>query len=559
MASHARENALSERSESKGPSPREKRNLWLWTSASAVLLAVLAFSLPPHGFFSGDQGVKLVAARNAIAHPARPFEIDLPEIGGEAVPLVDRFFSIHDDHAHALQSPIFPVLSAPFIAAFGLRGAYFLPAASFIALLPLAYLIARRTDAAVPLGVLAAVVLFANPVFFYALEYWEVLPAVACLAGSTALALKAAARPGTGWAGAAAWAGALGAVAVMLRPEAIWYAAAVGLIVALGRGLPSYAAGFAVVMVPFVLANYLESGSLLGHHAAANLAPLGDRWFSARIERASLWLGSASPVFLSGVAIAVAAWCARLAHVGIRTAQLIFLIGAVLAAVPSVSGGLDRASLWQAWPLGFVVLMPRASYRDISPLVLIAAVTTIGVLLTSTHDGGAQWGPRFLLIATPALIVLAASAVAEAIQVGPHRLLRSLLVLLLVGASVWATRGAYRELRGAKQYYARLVDAVASRTGDGGYVITNIWWFDQICASLYPSRTILFAETTEDAGPAIRSLQQAGVTSVMLAWSREETAPLNDVLAGSCYAIDEVTSLSERQVTLATAVCKPSP
>lgn len=538
---------------------REIGKLWVWTSASAVLLAVLAFSLPPHGFFSGDQGVKLIAAQNAVAHPARPFEIDLPEIGGEAVPLVDRFFSLHGDHAHALQSPLFPVLSAPFIAAFGLRGAYFLPAASFIALLPLAYLISRRTDATVPLGVLTAVVLFANPVFFYALEYWEVLPAVACLAGSTALALKAASRPGTRWAGAAVWAGALGAVAVMLRPEAIWYAAAVGLIVTLKRTLPSYAAGFGVVLIPFVLANYIESGSLLGHHAAANLAPLGDRWFSARIARASLWLGSGSPIFLSGVAIAAAAWCAKLAGVGMGPAQLLFLTGAVLAAVPAVSGGLDRASLWHAWPLGFIVLMPRAGDREISPLVLIAAVTTIGVLLTSTHDGGAQWGPRFLLIAAPALIVLAASAVTEATQVGPYRVLRSVLVLFLVGASIWATRGAYRELRGAKQYYARLVDEVASRTDDGAYVMTNVWWFDQICASLYPSRTILFAETAEEAGPAIRRLQQAGVRSVMLAWSREETAPMNDVLAGSCYAIDEVTTLSERQVTLATAVCTPSP
>lgn len=538
---------------------RDSAVLLLWTCASASLLAVLAANLPPHGFFSGDQGVKLIAARNAVAHPARPFQVDLPEIGGEAAPFVDRFFSLHDDHAHALQSPLFPAISAPFIAAFGLRGAYILPAVSFVALLPLAYLISRRTDAAIPLGLLVVVALLANPVFFYSLEYWEIVPAVACLAGCTALALRPVARPGSRFVGAAVWAGALAGTAVMLRPEAIWYAAAMGMVVAPRGAIRPYVAGFALVMGPFVLANYIESGSLLGHHAAANLAPLGDRWLSSRMDRAFLWLGSRSAVFLAGAAIAVAAWCARLAGVGVRTTQSIFLVGAVLTAVPVVMGDLDRATLWHAWPLGFVLLMPRASYRDVGPLVLIAAVTIIGVLLTSTHDGGAQWGPRFLLVATPAFIVLAASAVTEATRAGPGRHLRWLLVLLLVVSSIWTTRSAYRELRGAKQYYARLVDAVRSRTGPGSYVITNIWWFDQICASLYPSRTILFAEAGEDTSRAIRSLQQAGTRRVLLAWSREETAPLNGALTGSCYAINETTPLDERQVTLATAVCARPP
>ena len=97
----------------------------------------LAADLPPHAFYSGDSGVKLIAARNAIAHPSRPFEIDLPTINGRPLPYVERFFAVHGQHAHALQSPLFPVLSAPFIAMFGLRGAYLLPVASFVALVPL--------------------------------------------------------------------------------------------------------------------------------------------------------------------------------------------------------------------------------------------------------------------------------------------------------------------------------------------------------------------------------------------------------------------------------------
>lgn len=56
--------------------------------------------LPAEGFFSGDPGVKLIAAANAIDHPRRPFEIDLPQIGAEpAAASLERFFALHDDHA----------------------------------------------------------------------------------------------------------------------------------------------------------------------------------------------------------------------------------------------------------------------------------------------------------------------------------------------------------------------------------------------------------------------------------------------------------------------------
>src|SRR5687768_9425954 len=108
------------------------------TSVALVLLVTiasiwLAAELPPQAFYSGDSGVKLIAARNAIAHPSRPFEVDLPEIDGRPVPYVERFFAVHGQHAHALQSPLFPVLSAPLIAVFGLRGAYILPLISFVA------------------------------------------------------------------------------------------------------------------------------------------------------------------------------------------------------------------------------------------------------------------------------------------------------------------------------------------------------------------------------------------------------------------------------------------
>jgi hypothetical protein len=108
---------------------------------------VLSRGLPPEGFSAGDPGIKLIAARQAIAHPDRPFEIDLPAIAGTPTPFVDPLYKVHGDHAHALQSPLFPLVSAPPLAWLGLRGA------------------------------ISAVL--ACPVFFYAFEIWEHVPAMA--------------------------------------------------------------------------------------------------------------------------------------------------------------------------------------------------------------------------------------------------------------------------------------------------------------------------------------------------------------------------------------------
>ena len=90
-------------------------------------LVLLARGLPSRSFFVGDPGVKLIAARNAIEHPTHPLDIDLPRIGTERVDFLDPFFRVHGDHAHATTSELFPLIAAPLIAVFGMRGALVLP------------------------------------------------------------------------------------------------------------------------------------------------------------------------------------------------------------------------------------------------------------------------------------------------------------------------------------------------------------------------------------------------------------------------------------------------
>lgn len=89
----------------------------------AAALQLLAHGLPTRTFFAGDPGVKLIAVRNAIEHPTRPFDIDLPRLDTKQVDFLDAFFRVHGNHAHATTSALFPLMSAPLIAAFGVRAA----------------------------------------------------------------------------------------------------------------------------------------------------------------------------------------------------------------------------------------------------------------------------------------------------------------------------------------------------------------------------------------------------------------------------------------------------
>jgi hypothetical protein len=508
---------------------------------AAVAIAALAANLPADGFYSGDSGVKLIATLNAIGHPAAPFDIDLPRIAGQPVRYVERFFELHGDHAHALQSPVFPLLTAPFVAMAGLRGAYILPAICFIALAPLLLLVRREYASQVPPWIVAIVAVAANPVFFYALELWEHVPAIMLLAVATAF-IRTRPTP----------AGVAAGIAVLLRPEAAWYAA--GLVVMTGN-MPAYAIGGAVALAPFGIYNLIHSGNVLGPHAAANLAPLTDHWLRARGERMSLWLMPSSPMAVIGFALIAVAQAARYAGRSLGVRQVFALSGALVITFAAVTDRINRESLWCAWPLATLLLVPGAWPR--TKLWTPVLVSTAAVLLLSTHDGGAQWGPRFLLIASPALIVLVCDAIGRVLdRSGAWFTARAALVALLVLSAVYTSRNAYRELRGTKQFYARVNAATLRVVPPGGYVISRVWWFDQITAPLYRRHTVLSVDDDAEERAVLQQLENAQVRSAMLVISDEEgerSGPAQT--AGTCYRAAGERRIEERRLRYVELIC----
>ena len=523
-------------------------------AVATVGIASLAVSLPPDGFFSGDSGLKLIAALNAIDHPLRPFALDLPEIAGRAVGYVDTMVVVHDDHGHVIQSPLFPVISAPLIASLGLRGAYVLPALAFIVLLPLLNVMRSRAAPRTSVGVLACIAVGANPMLFYSLEFWEHAPAVALAAASSA-----AAPAGIDRDRPALWlvaSGVLGGLSVLLRPEAVWYVGGLGLVLGF-RWWPAFGAGVAAILLPFAFANYAHAGTILGTHASASLSPLTDGYLAARWQRIDAWLGPNSAVAMVPFILVAAAWLAALMKVELAKRQMIALAGVALLSVLAARQELPRESLWQGFPLALLALVPTSAWAGrVRWLYVIAAVSTLGIVLTAAHDGGAQWGPRFLLVTAPVVLVLAAHGASDALNPGYGRVVRVSIVALILIAGLATSRAAYRELRGSKRFYARVVSTAAAVTPPEEVLLTNVWWFDQIVAPLYGTRTFLYADSQQTATGILRELTDAHIDRATLVTTMEEGGEaLDRALAGTCFEILGTREIPERSLRFASARC----
>jgi hypothetical protein len=178
-----------------------------------------------------------------------------------------------------------------------------------------------------------------------------------------------------------------------------------------------------------------------------------------------------------------------------------------------------------------------------------------GIVLTATHDGGAQWGARLLLVAAPPLMVLAARGATEAMGAGQWQVTRVALVLLALIGGVATSRSAYQELRSTKREYARLVQTTASLTAPGDVIVTNIWWFDQIAASLYGSRVFLYTADAASASGALDDLSRANVRRLELVWASDADTSMEDVVRGSCFHILGVHDVPQHTLRLASAQC----
>ncbi len=496
-------------------------------AALSVALAALAASLRPDTFFVGDPGVKLIAAREAIARPSSPLSIPLPRLGDEPVPHIEPFFRVHGTHAHAVTSELFPLVSAVPLSLFGVRGLYVLPAAAFIALLAATAWLARTLDPVRDAVVVVLVAAFGTPWLPYALEFWEHTPALAAATAGLALLLRGARRhPGSrGPLMPAFGAGLLFGLAVLLRPESGWFvvsAAAASRLLVLRpswAALVTASAGAGVAVAPSILYALLHDGSPVPGHIAANAGLMSSGWLGLRVHLARVWL-EPSMWTIRGPANAASLW-------SVSTASI-----AALLSLGVNSERRERGFLW-----------------------LLSGLTITLVWLTAPNDGGGQWGPRYLLFAYVPLAILAADMVQPLVSTEPRVRGTSILrrqplavaiAVALVVATVWVQRTAYRSLRGSKLVHGRLVDFVAASLTRDHQVVTDVWWLDQLAASALAGENMLYAGDAA-TGKAILSRLSGMTVPTVTVFRTTEIDPATDSWsAETCYFEESRESLDVR-------------
>ena len=530
-----------------------RRHVIVLLAIHAIAIVVVARQLPPGAWFVGDPGIKLVAARSAVAHPSRPLETELPPVARDVVEQYRQpFYVPHDDHAHAFTSALFPVLSAPFLSLFGLRGLYVLPAIGWLLIPPLTIALSRRlqtraSPTAIWIGMAAL-----SPFVFYGLEFWEHAPAIAASLGAACLALRtptssgAIRQPG---AVRLVGAGLLGAVAVLLRPEAGWSLAALALVIVLRQPraaslepLAFLALGAAVGVAPLALYNLLHFGTLTPEHVSGNLAQLSRSWWQERLDFAGIWLGVHRSWTRVAFGLAVlGAVAGRLG--GRRTwATWIAMIGIAGLALELGRGHELRENLWRAFPLALLVFLPPGRGTPARrALWLLVVLPLVGVLLTAPNDGGGQWGPRYLLgIVPPLLLLVFDTTTTMAAAVG--RGVAWWFVAAVMAASAAVTHSGYRELAEAKTFYAAMASETASEAGDRP-VLTDVWWVPQVNAAVLEHSRVLWVDVPEKGA---RWLETRPAAEVLLVANAAAPVALDDWTRGTCYrAVSERRSEQE--------------
>lgn len=435
----------------RDPTPRSRIAIAGIVAACAAMVVALA-AIPHGAFYSGDGGLKYLAARQ-FAQGILAVDLRLP-----AEPWVEALWAqgtypfeppfVYQQAGRHLPAfpPWFALLTAPFLALFGWWGLFLIPAASVAWTAAEVETYLRRRVGRGPRLLALAALLLGTPFLLYGAMFWE--HTLACALSTAGLVRLARAcdegrpRPFVpGFVlGLAGWLRpehfVLAAIAlVVLRPVlhradegegpakgllrlGRWDAAVLGLVAATGA---------------WALTNFALFGSPAGVHGLQVTGIEGPgRWWMIRTVATSL----VPALFLY--------------------APVMIVVGALaFAAVhPAVHRRLPVASAFAA----LAILFPLAA------------------CLVVPNDGGKQWGPRYLLGAMPpgALAIALLLDQATGLPLRPrHALQAAAIAALLAGIAVNAGAGSARLVQDYAGRTTPVLDLV--RTGSGPVVVDLGW------------------------------------------------------------------------------------
>jgi hypothetical protein len=522
------------------------------SAAGAIALVALAWALTlallePRGVWVIDSAVKLLQTRAAAASGGRDLSLAW---AGAALdpeqrfrPLPAPFGVVEDAKLQGFYPPAFALLSALPWQAFGMRGLLLVPFASGVLLLAGVARAARTLGADAP-GRSAAVLVagLCTPVWFYAVVFWEHVPA-ACLAVWGVEGVLRFLRDGAHRALVRGC--ALAALAAYLRDEFYLFAgvlAAVAVWRSPGRRAATAAtaaAALALAVLPLWAYQAFALGHPLGLHATSQFAP--DLAAHLR-ERAAVFhtlLLATVPdhtasLLLAGPLLAALALAPRVSARGAAW------FAPALAAFAALGCGISLAGYWRTQsPIGWlretngllaaapVLALAGLRFRDASDAPVdarlagalrasVIAYTAVHVLVAPIGGAaGVHWGNRFLLVLYPLLALLAGPNLARCLRRGaPQRALAALALGAAVALGFGAQLVSLRLLEAKLAFSVRLAEAIARHPGTP--VASSVFWVGAELFDEWPRRPLFTVASSADLRTLEARLRSTGHRTYLL-------------------------------------------
>jgi hypothetical protein len=397
-------------------------------AASVATVAGAILATQPHDVFWGpDSGNRFIQLRSFLRTGGLAID--------DATPAAHHFVRA-GDHVYSFYSPAFALVSAPLYAALGAWGLFILPLLGTLAIVMLLSPLLERDYLPV-----AAAAIFASPLIWYTVVFWEHTLAAALALGSYVLITRHRYLA----------AGCLAAAGAVFREEGYVMIAAVvvAFLVTRRSGVVRFIAGAMIPLTPLWLANALTYGHPLGLHARVYAGMGGPRlsnWLVYLFEF-SRW-----PRFMRDT--------------------------------------LFTQGFFPCVPVALAVLL--SGRRDRFLLATIATGLCLTPLLLNQTDFGVIWGARHFLWLVPLVTVAAGPALRRS------RATAVVTVLLILGGMSLQFQGI-RLLRHKLQFSEAILRAAAA---PGKPIVTDVFWIPEDVAALYGERAIRLVESDAEIPPA---------------------------------------------------------
>jgi hypothetical protein len=462
--------------------------------AVAALLVAMRLALPVGAFWISDAGNKFLLAENfaasgfrhvSIGYPAADLDPAFrwfPAAAGHFRPIGGRFFSI--------VPWLFPLLAS-------LTSTTWLPLFAGIGIAMLVPPLLRATGSDVNPSLAIVATIFATPLAFYSLDFWE--HTLATLLATLAVLLLLRKSP--------LLAGLAAGASVAIREEGYVFIVAV-VVALLGAAFAwRFLAGALAMLIPFWIAQQLIFGNPFGLHLFSHLG--GEHVaLPARIVRNILyfvfhfhqrwWIAAllALPA-LAAIVVGSVRASERVRGITAAACGLASAIGLLLLMTNDdpIVDTIFTQGLFLSLPLAalFLVRWRELVQRDVIARIVAVYIVLMPLVLRANWSG-IVWGPRYFLTIIPLLVVLSLRRGRLALALVALSIAIQLFGLVLLHRKVTAGAELVALLRAAPQV-----------------IVTDVYWLPEEASAIYFDKKMMQPPDDRQLLLALASLRAHGV------------------------------------------------